>query len=417
MSDRVVLAYSGGLDTSVAVRWLIENEGVEVVAVAVDVGQSADRGGEDWDAVRDTGPGRRRRRGRGGRRPPRDGRAVLRAGPAGQRPLRGQVPAGVGPVAAGHRAPPGGQARLHGATAVAHGCTGKGNDQVRFEVGVRALAPDLGIYAPARVWGLTREDCVELAAKWDIPITVTKEKLYSIDDNLWGKAIECGAIEDPWAPAPDDVYTLTRVSESDPVEVIVGFEAGVPGQPRRHGARALRPDRPAGPDGRQPRLRPARHDREPPGRHQEPRGLRVPGRPGADHGPRRPRGPDARAGRAPREGPPRAALGRARLRRAVVLAAAQPRCRPSSPRASATSPERCGCASPRRAPVPWWAGAARSRSTTTTWRPTMRRTASGTPTPRVSSACGASGSPRGRPARGRARRRVPRCQRRRRQER
>ena len=78
------------------------------------------------------------------------------------------------------------------------------------------------------VWGLTREDCVELAAKWDIPITVTKEKLYSIDDNLWGKAIECGAIEDPWAPAPDDVYTLTRVSETEPVETIVGFEAGVP---------------------------------------------------------------------------------------------------------------------------------------------------------------------------------------------
>ena len=73
---------------------------------------------------------------------------------------------------------------------------------------MRALAPDLGIYAPARVWGLSREDCVELAAKWEIPITVTKEKLYSIDDNLWGKAIECGAIEDPWAPAPDDVYTL-----------------------------------------------------------------------------------------------------------------------------------------------------------------------------------------------------------------
>jgi argininosuccinate synthase len=120
------------------------------------------------------------------------------------------------------------EARRHGATAVAHGCTGKGNDQVRFEVGVRALAPDLTIYAPARTWGLTREDCVELAAKWEIPITVTKEKLYSIDDNLWGKAIECGAIEDPWAPAPDDVYTLTRVTEPEPVEVVVGFESGVP---------------------------------------------------------------------------------------------------------------------------------------------------------------------------------------------
>jgi argininosuccinate synthase len=99
---------------------------------------------------------------------------------------------------------------------------------VRFEVGVRALAPDLGIYAPARVWGLTREDCIELAAKWEIPITVTKEKLYSIDDNLWGKAIECGEIEDPWAPPPDDVYTLTRITETSPVEVVVGFESGVP---------------------------------------------------------------------------------------------------------------------------------------------------------------------------------------------
>ena len=99
---------------------------------------------------------------------------------------------------------------------------------MRFEVGVRSLAPDLGILAPARVWGLTREDCVELAAKWEIPITVTKEKLYSIDDNLWGKAIECGAIEDPWAPAPDDVYTLTRVTDPEPVEVVVGFETGVP---------------------------------------------------------------------------------------------------------------------------------------------------------------------------------------------
>ena len=200
MADRVVLAYSGGLDTSVAVRWLIEHEGVEVVAVAVDVGQAADQGGEDWDAIR---------------------ARALAAGaveavvidarhemaehfcvPALQANARyeGKYPlvsALSRPVIVRHLVA---EARRHGATAVAHGCTGKGNDQVRFEVGVRALAPDLGIYAPARVWGLTREDCVELAAKWEIPITVTKEKLYSIDDNLWGKAIECGAIEDPWAP-------------------------------------------------------------------------------------------------------------------------------------------------------------------------------------------------------------------------
>src|ERR1700678_3137961 len=228
MAERVVLAYSGGLDTSVAVRWLIENEGVEVIAVAVNVGQGAERGGEDWDAIRTR---------------------ALAAGaveavvvdarhemaeqfcvPALQANARyeGKYPlvsALSRPVIVRHLVS---QARLHGATAVAHGCTGKGNDQVRFEVGVRALAPDLGIYAPARVWGLTREDCVELAAKWDIPITVTKEKLYSIDDNLWGRAIECGAIEDPWAPAPDDVYTLTRVTETEPVEVVVAFESGVP---------------------------------------------------------------------------------------------------------------------------------------------------------------------------------------------
>ena len=123
MPDRVVLAYSGGLDTSVAVRWLIENEGVEVVAVAVNVGQAADRGGEDWDAIRDRGAGRRGRRGGRGRRPPRDGGGLLRAGAPGQRPLRGEVPARVRAVAPRDRPPPrrggppprgdGGRARLH----------------------------------------------------------------------------------------------------------------------------------------------------------------------------------------------------------------------------------------------------------------------------------------------------------------
>ncbi len=228
MPDRVVLAYSGGLDTSVAVRWLIENEGVEVVAVAVNVGQASDRGGEDWDAIR------ARALAAGAVEAvvvdARDEMAEQFCLPALQANARyeGKYPlvsALLCPVIVRHLVV---AARQHGATAVAHGCTGKGNDQVRFEVGVRALAPDLGIFAPARVWGLSREDCVELAAKWEIPITVTKDKLYSIDDNLWGKAIECGAIEDPWAPAPDDVYTLTRVTETEPVEVIVGFEAGSP---------------------------------------------------------------------------------------------------------------------------------------------------------------------------------------------
>jgi argininosuccinate synthase len=119
-------------------------------------------------------------------------------------------------------------ARQYGARAVAHGCTGKGNDQVRFEVGTRALAPDLDVIAPARLWGLTREDCIEYADRWGIPLSVTKEKLYSIDENLWGKAIECGVIEDPWNRPPEDVYTMTRPTATEPTEVVVGFEAGVP---------------------------------------------------------------------------------------------------------------------------------------------------------------------------------------------
>ena len=171
------------------------------------------------------------------------------------------------PVIVGHLVR---EARRHGATAVAHGCTGKGNDQVRFEVGVRALAPDLSIYAPARVWGLSRDDCVDLAAKWEIPITVTKAKPYSIDDNLWGKAIECGAIEDPWAPAPDDVYTPDpghRDRADRGGRRLRGRRAG---QPRRVGSRSLRVDLPPRCNGGEPWVRAPRHGGEPPRRHQEP---------------------------------------------------------------------------------------------------------------------------------------------------
>jgi argininosuccinate synthase len=120
------------------------------------------------------------------------------------------------------------QARKFNAQAVAHGCTGKGNDQVRFEVGTHALAPDLEVLAPARNWGMTRADSVDYAEKWNIPIKATKDKIYSIDENLWGRAIECGAIEDPWAEAPEEPYTLTRVTSHDSVELTVSFVAGVP---------------------------------------------------------------------------------------------------------------------------------------------------------------------------------------------
>jgi argininosuccinate synthase len=119
-------------------------------------------------------------------------------------------------------------ARAHGGDAIAHGCTGKGNDQVRFEVGARALAPDLEVLAPVRVWGMTREDSIAYATEHNIPITASKEKLYSIDDNLWGRAIECGEMEDPWNTPPADVWSMTKPTVTEPTEVVVGFEAGVP---------------------------------------------------------------------------------------------------------------------------------------------------------------------------------------------
>ena len=204
MAKRIVLAYSGGLDTSVAVKWLQEEMGAEVIALAADVGQ-----GGDFEAIR------QRALGAGAVEAiVVDCRAEYAdeyCAPAlaanalyeGKYPLVSSLSR---PVIAKHLVA---AARAHGATAVAHGCTGKGNDQVRFEVSTRALAPDLEVIAPVRTWGMTREDCIEYAAKHDIPLTVSKEKLYSIDENLWGRAIECGVMEDPWVAPPDDVYALT----------------------------------------------------------------------------------------------------------------------------------------------------------------------------------------------------------------
>ena len=223
MAKRVVLAYSGGLDTSVAVRWLGEEVGVEVVALAADVGQ-----GGDFEAVR---------------------QRALAAGaveaevvdcreefardfvvPAlkanaryeGKYPLVSSLSR---PVIAKHMVA---AARRHGADAVAHGCTGKGNDQVRFEVATRALAPDLEVLAPVRGWGLTREQSIDYAQRHQIPITVTRSSPYSIDQNLWGRTIECGVLEDPWAQPPEEIYELTVPTATEPTELVVGFEAGVP---------------------------------------------------------------------------------------------------------------------------------------------------------------------------------------------
>jgi argininosuccinate synthase len=227
MTKRVVLAYSGGLDTSVAVRWMIQEWGVEVACVLVDVGQDPESS-EEFSSIRE------RALAAGAIQcvvvDARDEMAeqfCLKAIQAnalyeGKYPL---VSALSRPVIVRHLVD---VARQLGAQAVAHGCTGKGNDQVRFEVGAAALAPDLEVLAPARNWGMTRADSVDFAEKWDIPIKATKEKIYSIDENLWGRAIECGEIEDPWAAPPEEPYTLTRVRSSDPLEVTVRFESGAP---------------------------------------------------------------------------------------------------------------------------------------------------------------------------------------------
>ncbi len=208
MTKRVVLAYSGGLDTSVAVKWIGEEWGAEVIALAVDVGQGVD---DDWDTIR---------------------ARALAAGAveaivvdARADPL---VSALSRPVIVRHlvRA-----ARQHNADAVAHGCTGKGNDQVRFEVSTRALAPDLEVLAPVRGWGLTREDSIEYAAKHGIPIRVRKDSPYSVDENLWGRTIECGILEDPWVEPPEEVYAITSKATDAPREsreLVIGFEGGVP---------------------------------------------------------------------------------------------------------------------------------------------------------------------------------------------
>lgn len=224
MAKRVVLAYSGGLDTSVAVRWMIEELGVEVVALAVDVGQASD----DWDVVRE-----RARAAGAVDAIVVDARAefaeqyvapALKANAMyeGRYPL---VSALSRPVIVKHLVE---TARASGAQAVAHGCTGKGNDQVRFEVSTRALAPDLEVIAPVRGWGMTREDSIHYAYRHDIPIQATKEKVYSIDDNLWGRAIECGEMEDPWAVPPPGVWLLTKQTATEPRDVVIGFEQGAP---------------------------------------------------------------------------------------------------------------------------------------------------------------------------------------------
>ena len=223
MAKRVVLAYSGGLDTSVAVRWMIENLGLEVVCLSADVGQEGTLEGNREKAL---GAGAiayeqldlRQEFAEDYLAP------IIKANALYEQkyPL---VSALSRPLIVKHQVE---LARKYGADGIAHGCTGKGNDQVRFEVSSMALAPDLELIAPVRNWGFTREDSIEYAARHQIPVGATKEKLYSIDDNLWGRAIECGEMEDPWAEPPVGVWQMTQQTATEPRVLTISFERGVP---------------------------------------------------------------------------------------------------------------------------------------------------------------------------------------------
>jgi argininosuccinate synthase len=226
VTERIVLAYSGGLDTSVAIGWIAEETGAEVIACAVDVGQ----GGEDLDTIA------ARAKACGAVEvsvvDAKDEFAEEFCMPAMQAnalymdryPI---VSALSRPLIVKHLVA---AARQHGASTVAHGCTGKGNDQVRFEVGVGALAPDLKVLAPVRDFAWTREKAIEYAEKRSLPIDVTKKSPFSIDQNVWGRAVETGFLEDLWNAPTKDVYDYTEdpTQWKAPDEVIVTFERGLP---------------------------------------------------------------------------------------------------------------------------------------------------------------------------------------------
>jgi argininosuccinate synthase len=226
MTDRVILAYSGGLDTSVAIPYLAEQTGAEVVAVAVDVGQ----GGEDVEVIR------KRALACGAVESEmvdaRDEFAsdfclpALRANALymDRYPL---VSALSRPLIVKHLVA---AARRHGGTIVSHGCTGKGNDQARFDVGIGALAPDLTVVAPARDYAWTRDKAIAYAQAHRLPIDATPKSPYSIDQNLWGRAVETGFLEDIWNAPTEGVYEYTSdpAGPHEPDEVVITFEAGVP---------------------------------------------------------------------------------------------------------------------------------------------------------------------------------------------
>ena len=224
--ERIVLAYSGGLDTSVAVKWLADKYDAEIVTVTIDLGQ-----GKELDDVREralaVGAVRahvvdaREEFARDYIVPALQAGAIYESryplATALGRPLIAKKLVEI--------------AEMEDAGIIAHGCTGKGNDQVRMDVSSRALNPAIQVVAPARVWGLTRPQEIEYAQKHGIPVPASVENPYSTDTNLWGRSIECGVLEDPWVEPPEDIYALTKspmAAPDVPAYVEVEFTSGVP---------------------------------------------------------------------------------------------------------------------------------------------------------------------------------------------
>ena len=226
LPDKIVLAYSGGLDTSIAIAWLKEKYQAEVIAVTLDLGQ-----GRELTQIRE------RAMVAGAIRchvlDMRDEFArdyvlpALKAGALyeGRHPLATALGR---PLIAKKLVD---IARMENATAIAHGCTGKGNDQVRIDVSVRAIDPGMNVIAPGRVWGMTRAEEIDYARVRNVPVPTTTGSPYSTDRNLWGRSIECGVLEDPWNEPPEDIYALTKSpaqAPDMPAYVEVEWEKGAP---------------------------------------------------------------------------------------------------------------------------------------------------------------------------------------------
>jgi argininosuccinate synthase len=223
---RIVLAYSGGLDTSVAIPWLKEKYNAEIIAVTMDLGQ-----GRELNQIRERAVGAgavrchvldvREEFAREYILPALQAGAMYEEryplATALGRPLIAKKLVEI--------------AHMENATAIAHGCTGKGNDQVRIDVSARAIDPKIEVIAPARVWGMTRPEEIEYARVRNVPVPTTKSSPYSTDENLWGRSIECGILEDPWNEPPDDIYSLTKSpaeAPDAPAYVEIEWEKGVP---------------------------------------------------------------------------------------------------------------------------------------------------------------------------------------------